>query len=568
MASCEDYVSSSSSDNEVLPSKRRRLLSDSEKSSPSSSSDIIRASTVRRRRIESDSETEVEDDNKDNIQEEFDLNWRIPLGNQTKITFSNSHSINTCQSEIFDCTEPHNFYFLFVTDEIFVIIANQTNIYAMQTKSEQQSYRLDQWYETNVNEIKRFFGLIIWMGLVRLPKIESYWSNEEGYNLPFPRSVMSRNRFELLLRFVHFSNNEENNPNNRLCKIINIINHLNSNFRKYYNPDETLCVHESVPFRGRIVFRQYMKQQRHRYGIKVFKLCSGPGYTYSLQIYTGKDENVNRIPGYKSTEIVMSLCQDILGKGRTICTDNWYTSVDLAEKLITMNTHLLGTLRKNRRGNPKQVVSQKLKRGEVIVRENEKGVTVLKWKDKRDVLMLSTKHSGEMTTVQKRCSSYEKPKMIAEYNLGKSSVDLSDQMAAYSSPLRKTIKWYKKLAIDLLLNTCVVNSLVLFKQVTRKKCSIPDFRMKLAMHLVKCYDDEVGTSSSNCEQRKPRHELKTKPGNARNVRRFCKACYEKNSKQLGRVSAKNCTKKVVTYCADCTGSPFLCLRCFNETHRR
>lgn len=150
---------------------------------------------------------------------------------------------------------------------------------------------------------------------------------------------MSRNRFELLLRFVHFSNNEENDPNNRLIKIIYIIDHLNNNFKKYYNPNEMLCVDESlVPFRGRIVFRQYLKQKRHKYGIKVLKLCSGPGYTYSLQIYTGKDENVNRISGNKSSEIVMSLCKYNLGKSYTICADNWYTSVDLAEKLITMHT--------------------------------------------------------------------------------------------------------------------------------------------------------------------------------------------------------------------------------------
>lgn len=105
-----------------------------------------------------------------------------------------------------------------------------------------------------------------------------------------------------------------------------------------------------------------------------------------------------------------------------------------------MNTHLVGTLRKNRRGNPAEVVSQKLKRGEVIARENKKGITVLKWKDKRDVLMLSTKHSAEMTTVHKKFYSYEKPKIVVEYNLGKSSVDLSNQMIAYSSPLRKTSK--------------------------------------------------------------------------------------------------------------------------------
>ena len=87
-----------------------------------------------------------------------------------------------------------------------------------------------------------------------------------------------------------------------------------------------------------------------------------------------------------------------MGKGHTVCTDNWYTSVDLAEKLITKNTHLVGTLRKNRRGNSAEVVSKKLKRGELIARENKSGITILKWKDKRDLLMLSTKHSAEMTT--------------------------------------------------------------------------------------------------------------------------------------------------------------------------
>lgn len=176
MTLTEDYESSSLSDNAVLqrPSKRYRLLSDSVESSSSSLSDMIRASAVRRYRIESDSETKVEDDNnnEDDIQEEFDVNWRIPVGNQARITFSTG--INTCQSEIFDCTEPHSFYFLFVTDKIFEMIANQTNIYASQRKSEQRSYRLDQWHDTNSNELKRFFGLIIWMGLVRLPKIELY----------------------------------------------------------------------------------------------------------------------------------------------------------------------------------------------------------------------------------------------------------------------------------------------------------------------------------------------------------------------------------------------------------
>lgn len=165
---------------------------------------MIRASTVRRRRIESDSETESEDsdNNENDVPEEFDVNWSIPLGNKTNITFSDSSGINTCQSKIFACTEPHNFYFLFITDKIFEIIAKPTNIYATQRKSKLHSHRLGQWYETNANEIKRFFGLIIWMGLVRLPKIDLYWSKYEAYNLTLPRTIMPRN---LIRRTIHWS---------------------------------------------------------------------------------------------------------------------------------------------------------------------------------------------------------------------------------------------------------------------------------------------------------------------------------------------------------------------------
>lgn len=178
MTSNEDSASRNSTDDTFLPSpsKRCRVLSDSEESSSSSLSDLIIPSSVRRSR-ESDSESEFEDDgnnDENNTQEEMrHTNWHIPSCNQTKITFPNSSGINTHHSEIFDYTEPHSFYFvffcLFVSNEIFEIIANQTNIYAAKIVSEQQSPRLDKWIE-----IKRFVGLITWMGLVRSPKIHLY----------------------------------------------------------------------------------------------------------------------------------------------------------------------------------------------------------------------------------------------------------------------------------------------------------------------------------------------------------------------------------------------------------
>lgn len=109
----------------------------------------------------------------------------------------------------------------------------------------------------------------------------------------------------------------------------------------------------------------------------------------------------------------------------------------------------------------------------------------MKWRDKREVLLLSTKHSDTLRESRnKRGVVVKKPKIILDYNQAKSAVDLSDQMSAYSTPLRKTVKWYRKLACEVLLNTSIVNALVLFKQVTRKKMSIVDFRAAIVNDLL------------------------------------------------------------------------------------
>lgn len=47
-------------------------------------------------------------------------------------------------------------------------------------------------------------------------------------------------------------------------------------------------------------------------------------------------------------------------------------------------------------------------------------MTVLKWKDKRYLLLLSTKHSAGMETIQKKYSSCERLEMAVEYDSEKS----------------------------------------------------------------------------------------------------------------------------------------------------
>lgn len=170
-----------------------------------------------------------------------------------------------------------------------------------------------------------------------------------------------------------------------------------------------------VPFRGRLLFLQNILSKTHKYGIKIYKLCSAEGYTWGYQVYSGQSVNLFGLD--VSGSIVAGLA-GLLDEGRCIITDNYYTSVPVAEFLLSRNTDLCGTLKKLRRGLPKDVTNAKLATGEIAVKQKNENVTLLKWKDKRDVLALSTCHGKELSSSGGRVPKL-KPNMILSYNKGK-----------------------------------------------------------------------------------------------------------------------------------------------------
>lgn len=260
-----------------------------------------------------------------------------------------------------DDLTPLDVYRKLIDDSILELIVVETNRYVQQVKSNniiKRSSRLNAWKDTNTEEILKFFGVILYMGLVKYPKIADYWSGSPLYSNSLVPKIMSRNRFQLLLKCVHFADNAAVEPNDRLHKIKDLFEMVQNNFIQQCNPGEFLAVDESmIPFRGRLLFRQYIPSKRHKYGIKFFKLCNTSGYTLGIQIYTGQ----MLTPGRGLAEkMVLDLTERYLDEGRTIVTDNYYTSVKLAKTLLERNTHHLGTLRKNRKGIPRDIVNCKL----------------------------------------------------------------------------------------------------------------------------------------------------------------------------------------------------------------
>ena len=170
-----------------------------------------------------------------------------------------------------------------IDDKVIDHIVCETNKYADQeiAKITPKPYsRLKKWSPTNSEEIKQFLGLILRMGLVRLGFLENYWSKKRIYQQAIPISVLSRNRFQLLLSMIHFSNNATAQDGDCLAKIQPVIDILESNFKNMFCPEKDIVIDETlIPWRGRLIFRQYIPNKAHRYGIKMFKLCSVDGYT-------------------------------------------------------------------------------------------------------------------------------------------------------------------------------------------------------------------------------------------------------------------------------------------------
>jgi hypothetical protein len=209
----------------------------------------------------------------------------------------------------------------------------------------------------------------------------------------------------MLFKTWHFADNTtQHHADDRLYKITPLLNVLRESFQSKVVPGEYLCIDETlVPFKGRLKFKQYISNKRHKFGIKLFKLCLKGGYLYDLKVYCGQENDKERSETVP-TKVVMNLVQQLLGKGRTLCTDNYYTSVELAHKLLDEKTYLLGTLRSNRKNNPKNVIQKKLKKGEMVAEGSNTGIFVEKWRDKRDVTMLNTKFVPEMINIRKRAT--------------------------------------------------------------------------------------------------------------------------------------------------------------------
>ncbi|XP_033729312.1 piggyBac transposable element-derived protein 4-like [Pecten maximus] len=439
----------------------------------------------------------------DDISEEetgfHDNNWVEGSKEPSTFTFTGNAGINT---EVLPVPEEGSLSYLdyfecIFTDNILEMIVEETNRYAatyIQTHTDLPSHsRYRKWTDTTVGEMKAFIGMTIAMGLVQQMDIQDYWSNDVVINTPFFRSVMSRDRFLSLLSVLHLADNTASVPRGQpgyspLQKLGDPYKEILSNFQRCYNPSKNIAIDEGmIPWRGKLHFRVYSPDKPIKYGLKVYMLCdSDNGYCSRMELYTGHGgQNMAPSQFGATYDLIMRLADPFLNKGYHLYMDNYFSSPHLFYSLYLNGTLACGTLRKNRRGVPQALKNRNLIRGEMFTMNNDMLVAV-KYADKKDVHLLTTIHKGVMVDSGKRDQEgieIRKPDCILSYNKYMGAVDRCDQMVAYGSFERRTLKWWKKVFFHV-IGLAVLNSYIIYKTRCQQPVLQRVFRRELVNQLV------------------------------------------------------------------------------------
>ncbi|KAL0154568.1 hypothetical protein M9458_048831, partial [Cirrhinus mrigala] len=381
-----------------------------------------------------------------------------------------------------DSHSPLSLFKLFFTESAVENLCHNTNAQAARAIAKGRKYK---WTDVDVDELYRYIGLIFYMATVKMSSVADYWRQDSLFSLPFPTTVMSRDRYRTISWNVHLSHPDADKENDRkrgtaehdrLFRIKPLMDTICLACKSFYHPRRNLAVNERlVACRANTGLARHTKVKMTKLGFKYFVLSDSlNGYTVDFSVYTGK----NSFPADRglSYDAVMSLLdRKVLGSGYHVYMDDFYTSPKLLTDLFAMKFGACGIYRDHRKDFPKTATNSLTKnssRGSIRwIRDGP--LVCVKWMDTQVVSVCSTIHAaytGER--VQRRVKAQEAwktksfpcPAPVSAYNQHMGGVDLSDQLLQYYAAQNKTMKWYRKIFLHF-LDIAATNAFILHKEL-------------------------------------------------------------------------------------------------------
>jgi hypothetical protein len=143
-------------------------------------------------------------------------------------------------------------------------ITAETNVYAKEkiaNKTVPHFSIWHEWYDVVEEEMLAFLAFIINMGVIHLPYVKDYWSQQFVCRVPFFfGEVFTRKRFLQIFWMLHLEtvSTSDHSLRTRTQKASNFLKYIDARLREHFIPGQNLSVDESVVgFKGKISFITY-----------------------------------------------------------------------------------------------------------------------------------------------------------------------------------------------------------------------------------------------------------------------------------------------------------------------
>ena len=345
------------------------------------------------------------DESSDSSEDEEGLEGRAPTAKRRKLAGESALRISLASVLYpeYECTEGPadgsspdgksavDYLLLLWPAAICQMICLQTNSYALQ-------HNHLNWAPVSTDGLWTFLGIIVLMGIHRLPKINHAVLEPEpvSWCACYPTTNVTA---EILETVVQLTSGGQ--PTSRLpwyqwslSKGEALLDILSRTFCLHYTPSQEISVDEAmVKFKGRSKGKVCMPRKPVKVGFRIWCCsCSCCGYLCSLQLYGGKREDP--VTGRKVVEkgLVLSVVCDLLSPfeplNHVAYFDNFYTSGPLADKLRERGIFLVATINRWAAGFPECLKQIKPPKGTYVSKRiDDKTYSV--FRDRKLVCFLS-----------------------------------------------------------------------------------------------------------------------------------------------------------------------------------
>lgn len=387
-------------------------------------------------------------------------------------------------------SEPIDFFSYLFPEELVNEIVQNTNLYALQEGKENLAVTKE--------EMMTFLGINMAMSYIKYPRIRMYWSSEAGLRFDLIANAMPVNRFEQILRYIHFVDNYSKKPGDadKLFKLRPVLESLKKSFHSAVDPEEFQSIDEQIiPFKGKLSMKQYIPKKPKPWGVKVWVRSGTSGYMYRFEVYQGAARRGEISQMGLAPDVILRLCDDIKQKNHKVFFDNFFCTIPLIEALQQQGIYGTGTCRVNRlQGAGAKLKSEKqLKeegRGACSVVTNAENITVTRWLDNKVIHMASScvgrspaDEAQRWCKKDKEMLKIQRPFSVKLYNQHMGGVDQVDQMVAMYPHRRKNKRWYIRVFFHF-LDVTVVNAWHLERMSGLEKRDLLHFKASVARSLI------------------------------------------------------------------------------------